>query len=119
MALTAHKTDTMFMHYVHTKDDPVRTAAHPVASRRQGLIGSTVGTVAIKVSFGADNHPPETTAELTREADKPLGLDDGNYSPRTKLGNYRPFRHRSGPHRDVHPDTKRNVNQAKAAADAE
>jgi integrase len=29
MALTAHKTVTMFMRYVHTEDDPVRAAARP------------------------------------------------------------------------------------------
>ena len=31
MALTAHKTVTMFMCYVHTEDDPVRAAAEAVA----------------------------------------------------------------------------------------
>lgn len=40
MALTAHKTVTMFMRYVHTEDDPVRAAAELVASRRKAVIGS-------------------------------------------------------------------------------
>ncbi|MDP1963678.1 MAG: site-specific integrase [Reyranella sp.] len=35
MALTAHRTVTMFMRYVHTEDDPVRAAADAVAFRRQ------------------------------------------------------------------------------------
>ena len=35
MALTAHKTVTMFMRYVHVEDDPVREAAELVANRRQ------------------------------------------------------------------------------------
>jgi len=34
MALTAHKTVTMFMRYVHTEDNPVREAAELVANRR-------------------------------------------------------------------------------------
>ena len=42
MALTAHKTVTMFMRYVHAEDDPVRAAADTVARRRQMLIGDAV-----------------------------------------------------------------------------
>lgn len=109
MALTAHKTVTMFMRYVHTEDDPVRAAAEAVASRRQDLIGCGETTPA-------ENLAPvriiasETMAELTTEADKPLGFEDGNYKSRTKLGNYRPFRHRRGPNRDVPVGTKRNAN---------
>ena len=37
---------------------------------------------------------------------KPLGYEDGQYDSRTKLGNYRPFRHRSGDNRAVPPGTK-------------
>ena len=37
MALTAHKTVTMFMRYVHTEDDPVRKAAELVANRRKTI----------------------------------------------------------------------------------
>src|SRR5258708_31590342 len=48
MALTAHKTVTMFMRYVHTEDDPVRAAADAVAFRRQGLIGGAVVAAAAK-----------------------------------------------------------------------
>ena len=40
MALTAHKTVTMFMRYVHTEDDPVRAAAELVANRRKTIVGS-------------------------------------------------------------------------------
>jgi len=40
MALTAHKTVAMFMHYVHTEDKPVRDAAELVASRRQAITGA-------------------------------------------------------------------------------
>ncbi|CAG9933375.1 protein of unknown function [Candidatus Nitrotoga arctica] len=40
MALTAHKTVTMFMRYVHTEDDPVRAAAELVANRRKTVVES-------------------------------------------------------------------------------
>lgn len=39
MALTAHKTATMFMRYVHAEDNPVREAAERVASLRKELVG--------------------------------------------------------------------------------
>ncbi len=117
MALTAHKTVTMFMRYVHTEDGPVRAAADAVASRRQGLIGGAVATAATK-SGPAPIVGPETVAELTAEADKPLGFQDGNYRSRTKLGNYRPFRHRGGPNRAVPAGTKRTADEAKEAAGA-
>ena len=110
MALTAHKTVTMFMRYVHTEDDPVRAAADAVAFRRQGLIDGAAAAAA--------NITPETVADLTAERDKPFGFDDGNYRSRTKLGNYRPFRHRRGPNRTVPPGTKRTANEAKEPADA-
>jgi integrase len=38
MQLTAHKTVTQFMRYVHTEDEPVRAAAETVASRRLALL---------------------------------------------------------------------------------
>ncbi len=40
MVLTAHKTVTMFMRYIHTEDDPVRQAAELVANRRQIITGA-------------------------------------------------------------------------------
>jgi hypothetical protein len=117
MALTAHKTVTMFMRYVHTEDDPMRAAADAVAVRRQGLIGGAVAASATKPE-PAPIIAPETVAESTSEGDKPLGFDDGNYRSRTKLGNYRPFRHRGGPNRAVPPGTKRTADEAKEAPDA-
>ncbi len=38
MQLTAHKTVTQFMRYVHTEDDPVRAAAEVVSMRRKTLL---------------------------------------------------------------------------------
>jgi integrase len=116
MALTAHKTVTMFMRYVHTEDDPVRAAADAVASRRQGLIGGAVAAAA-NVSGPVPVIAPETV-ESRAEGDKPPGFDDGNYKSRTKLGNYRPFRHRGGANRAVPPGTKRTADEANEAADA-
>lgn len=85
MALTAHKTVSMFMRYVHTEDDPVRAAAEKVAARRQETIGSAVVVT------------PSATKEAT---------DGGGATP-TSLGSYRPYRHRKAPTRAVPPGTKR------------
>jgi integrase len=114
MALTAHKTVTMFMRYVHTEDDPVRAAAEAVAFRRQGLIEGGAPTAATK-SAPVPIMTPETVAASTGEGDKPLAFEDGNYGSRTKIGNYRPFRHRRGPNRAVPPGTKRTSGEAKEA----
>lgn len=110
MALTAHKTVTMFMRYVHTEDDPVRAAAEAVAQRRMNLIGGNQ-PVAAPVS-----PPPELPIIAPRPASlavnlgpdgKPLGFEDGKYESRTRLGNYRPYRHRKGENRTVPPGSKR------------
>jgi len=48
------------------------------------------------------------TAPATLGPDgKPLGFEDGKYTSRTRLGNYRPFRHRSGENRTVPSGSKR------------
>jgi integrase len=112
MALTAHKTVTMFMRYVHTEDDPIRAAAEAVAKRRQTLIGGAPAVPAsIPIAEPIATPPtiaPEPAEALTGPADqKPHGLGDGKYSSSTKLGNYRPFRHRSGQNRPVPPGTRR------------
>ncbi len=44
MALTAHKTVTMFMRYVHTEDDPIREAAETVAARRRNVVQGAAST---------------------------------------------------------------------------
>jgi integrase len=44
MRLTAHKTVTQFMRYVHTEDDPVRSAAEIVATRRRKLLSGQRAT---------------------------------------------------------------------------
>jgi hypothetical protein len=120
MALTAHRTVTMFMPYVHSEYDPVRAAAEAVAQRRQTLIA---GAPAVPASApipepvaAPPTIAPEPAEALTGPADqKPLGLVDGKYSSRTKLGNYRPFRHRSGLNRAVPPGTKRADGEQEAS----
>lgn len=118
MTLTAHRTVTMFMRYVHTEDDPVRAAAEAVAQRRQSLISGTTAPVPAPEPVVAPTPtiaPP--TAAAATPAGKPLGLEDGQYTSRTKLGNYRPFRHRSGENRAMPPGTKR-ASDGKKMADA-
>jgi len=117
MALTAHKTVTMFMRYVHTEDDPVRAAADAVAFRRQNLIGGGVEAASAK-SLPAPIIAPKPAVESIGERDKPLGLDDGNYKSRTMLGNYRPFRHRRGPNRAAPAAAEATANEMRKAADA-
>ncbi|WP_119304734.1 tyrosine-type recombinase/integrase [Dongia deserti] len=96
MQLTAHKTVTQFMRYVHTEDDPVRAAAEIVASRRNTLLQVVA------------NAPESAAPTISAPAPPPPALvEDGRYTSRTKLGAYRPFRHRCGANREVPPGTKR------------
>lgn len=90
MALTAHKTVTMFMRYVHTEDDPVRAAAELVASRRKTVVGS----------------------RPIAPADVPEPVADGSG---TTLA-YRAFRHRKGQNRPIPPGSKRTTSTATEAA---
>lgn len=115
MALTAHKTVAMFMRYVHAEDDPVKAAADAVASRRLAIVRGTKPANHAEVSK-PNTIPSPSTCEPVNAATppgvKPLGLDDRNYDSRTKLGNYRPFRHRGGLNRAVPPGTKRATQEA-------
>lgn len=86
MALTAHKTVSMFMRYVHTEDDPVRAAADKVANLRRETIDSR-----------APAAPSVATVPTDADGDKTS----------SSMGNYRPFRHRKGKSRAVPPGTKR------------
>ena len=114
MALTAHKTVTMFMKYVHTEDDPDRAAAEAVNQRRQALLGGQPANPAPALMPAPIGEVPSVAPEIDAvepvltATGKPLGYDDGQYTSRTKLGNYRPFRHRSGENRAVPPGTKRD-----------
>jgi hypothetical protein len=101
MALTAHKTVSMFMSYVHTEDDPVRAAAEVVNQRRQSILASVPSSEPSSASSRNDVLPSSPTPRQ-----RPAGFDDGNYRSRTKLGQYRPFRHRTGSNRTIPPGTK-------------
>ncbi|MGK4923730.1 tyrosine-type recombinase/integrase [Bordetella hinzii] len=96
MTLTAHKTVTQFMSYVHTEDDPVRQAAEKVANLRRDAIDSRMPAAPAAPSGAAD-------------------VSSDGAKTRTSLGNYRPYRHRKSPKRAVPPGTKR---AAKAVPDA-
>jgi integrase len=63
MVLTAHKTVTMFMRYVHTEDNPVRAAADAVALRRQTLIGGIVAVPAPEPAHETPLVPPSIAPE--------------------------------------------------------
>lgn len=97
MALTAHKTVTQFMTYVHTEDDPVRAAAEKVANLRRAAIDSRASATPTAQPLAAC---PVAEGEKTR----------------TGQGNYRPYRHRKSPKRAVPPGTKRAAPEAPAAA---
>jgi integrase len=107
MALTAHKTVTMFMRYVHNEDDPIRAAAETVAQRRQTLIGAAMARTNLPESKVGQPSPTPLAGPAVVIPSKPPGLEDGQYTSRTKLGNYRPFRHRAGENRAIPPGTKR------------
>jgi len=102
MALTAHKTVSMFMRYVHTEDDPVRAAAEAVNQRRQSILASAPISEPSSLTRRDGALPSSPTLHQ-----KPAGFDDGNYRSRTKVGQYRPFRHRAGNKRPIPPSTKR------------
>ncbi len=101
MVLTAHKTVTMFMRYVHTEDDPVRTAADTVSHQRASLL-SRPDMPSADVTEPRSVDPSSSDSVGTEIT----GLDDDRYHARTKLGNYRPYRHRKGPNRAVPPGAK-------------
>ena len=90
MALTAHKTVTMFMRYGHTEDDPVRAAAELVTNRRKTVVGSR----------------PIAPADVS----EPVADGSG-----TTLA-YRTFRHRKGQNRPIPPGSKRTTSTASEAA---
>src|SRR5882757_4575357 len=78
-------------------------AAETVASRRLLVLSGqrTTPQLAPKVTA-------MQAAKLSKgPVAKPAGFDDGRYSSNATLGNYRPFRYRSGTNRAVPPGTKR------------
>lgn len=114
MALTAHKTVTMFMRYVHTEDDPVRAAADVVSYQRFSLVEASAPNQASQplddcAAPIVDFHVPDQQDALNQES-QPRSLKVQSCLSRTSLGNYRPFRHRKGSHRSMPPGTKHDGN---------
>ena len=103
MQLTAHKTVTQFMRYVHIEDDPVRAAAETVASRRL-------------VVLSGRRTAPQPAHNVTAVQPAKL-LKEPVASSNTKLGNYRPFRHCSGASRAAPLGTKRTGKARLVAAE--
>lgn len=111
MALTAHKTVTMFMRYVHAEDDPIRAAADAVAERRRSMVGGSP-------SSGSADAP--TKATPPREASPASNLlttlsspqhpfsNNGNQAA-TKVGNYHPYRAHKGENRSLPPKSRTDV----------
>lgn len=108
MTLTAHNTVTMFMRYVHTEDDPVRAAADAVSHQRFSLVSSNKSAPLMNADHrtGVTAATDEECASECEEAVVPLGYEDRAYQSRTKLGRYRPFRHRNGSNRPTPPGSK-------------
>ncbi len=103
MQLTAHKTVTQFMRYVHTEDASVRAAAETVAARQRVVLSGQRPNIKPANNATTTEQP---TNSLDVPVAMPAGFDDGRYASTTKLGNYRPFRHRSGANRAVPPGTR-------------
>jgi len=91
MALTAHKTVSMFMTYVHTEDDPVRAAAEKVANLRRDTIANSRVPDKLVTAISATENKKRTGDEEV----------------------YRPFRHRKDPTRAIPPGTKRSLSSSK------
>jgi integrase len=115
MALTAHKTVTMFMRYVHGEDDPIRAAADVVALRRKSVIAAVP---IIETTLGPEQTViGEALLVQCQPQIRPRGLNDGKYTSRTKLGNYRPFRLRKGANRSVRSGTIPRTNEGQRGCD--
>lgn len=101
MALTAHKTVTMFMRYVHTEDDPIRAAAETVAARRKSVVAGA--QEADRLNEKRDGDP--AAASITIAPSQP----DGPRAPvrpgptKTAMGSYRPYRGRRDESRPAPP----------------
>ena len=112
MALTAHKTVTMFMRYVHTEDDPIRQAAETVASRRRIVVQGAVPTGEGCPDEKSPEKPAVAAAAAAPRAAKAI-VDRGSAS--TGHGNYRPYRNRKGENRPAPLKPARRVARVEEA----
>ena len=86
MQLTAHKTVTQFMRYVHTEDD--RFGLPPRLSRRADAVVLSGQRTSPQP---AHNMTAVKPAKLKAPVAKPTGFDDGRYSSNTKLRKLSPL----------------------------
>ena len=112
MALTAHKTVTMFMRYVHTEDDPIREAAETVASRRRKVVQGATPEAGADLDGRSSIDPATAAAAAAPRAVKTI-VDSRSAS--IGLGNYRPYRNRKGENRPAPPKSARQVTQVEEA----
>lgn len=101
MALTAHKTATMFMRYVHTEDDPIRAAAETVAARRRTMVGGAAPLGSEALADAAPDAMPAITMAPNRPAAPRAPARPG--PTKTSMGNYRPYRGRRDESRSAPP----------------
>ena len=99
------------MRYIHNEDDPVRMAADLVAARRRNVVGCKRVEVrqgsSIDMELDADaDAGTQEPAKVPEAVVPPAGSEDGKYYSRTKAGNYRPFRHRTGPNHSLPPGSR-------------
>lgn len=110
MQLTAHKTVTQFMRYVHTEDDPVREAAELVAFRRRVVLCPNLRSSEGEAQRDRATASRSAVIAATNRA-------DAGQNSITQIGNYRPYRHRSGLNRPIPPGSKRAAEPSLAAAE--
>ena len=101
MALTAHKTVTMFMRYVHTEDDPIRAAAETVAARRRTVVAGKHATEAPSEQVADLSAVTPITIAPSRAAAPRAPARPG--PTKTAMGNYRPYRGRRDESRSAPP----------------
>ena len=101
MALTAHKTVTMFMRYVHTEDDPIRAAAEIVAARRKSVVAGTQEAERSNEEGTGDPALTPITVAPSRAAGLRTPIRPG--PTKTSMGNYRPYRGRRDESRSAPP----------------
>jgi integrase len=87
MAMTGHKTVEMFLSYVHPDEQRVRKSVEKVSAERRKLINSSQNAVADQ--------------EVINHAASSVG--SGSLTAR---GNYRPYRKRTGFHREAPPGSR-------------
>jgi integrase len=104
MQLTAHKTVTQFMRYVHTEDDPVRAAAETVASRRKTILQGVIRSGG-------------TGTELNSTASAPASapvIDHGCQTSHAYIADHRPSSRRSRANRASAPRRRQGATDTAA-----